>query len=116
MLRRLRVHPTAWHSVAVMDPGAEEEALRALAEAPAGVVLLAEGWALSPPRMIALHRKIREAAGPHIAIKFLIANVAANGDPLSPTQEERREWEKFVDSLRDPGAEVFSFEEPQPAA
>ena len=61
LLRRLRVHVSAWHSVAVLDSGAEAEASRALAKAPAGVVLLAEGWALSPARMSALLAKIRPA-------------------------------------------------------
>jgi hypothetical protein len=116
LLRRLRVHPAAWHSVAVMDSGAEEEATRALAKAPAGVVLLAEGWSLSPARMSVLLAKIRGSAGQHTPVKFLIANVDAGKHPVSPTDEERREWERFVDSLRDPAAEVFFYEnDAQPA-
>ncbi len=110
LLRRLRVHPAAWHSVAVLDSGAEEEAARAMAKAPAGVVLLAEGWSLSPARMSALHSKIRSSAGPQTPVKFLIANVDAIQRPVSPTNEERREWERFVDALRDPAAEVFFYE------
>jgi hypothetical protein len=116
LLRRMRVHAAAWHSVAVLDPGAEAEASRALAKAPAGVVLLAEGWALSPARMSALFAKIRHNAGPQTPVKFLIANTGPGNQPLAPTPEERREWERFVDSLRDPEAEVFPYEEPQPAA
>lgn len=114
LLRRLRVHPVAWHPVAVMDPGAEAEAARALTKAPAGVVLLAEGWSLSPPRMTALHARIRAEAGPRIPVRFLIANSGADQQPLPPTAEERREWERFVDSLRDPEAEVCFFEQLQP--
>jgi len=110
LLRRLRVHPAAWHSVAVLDSGAEEEAARAMAMAPAGVVLLAEGWSLSPARMSVLHSKIRSSAGPETPVKFLIANVDAGQQPVSPTDEERREWERFVDALRDPAAEVFFYE------
>lgn len=109
LLRRLRVHPAAWHSVAVLDSGAEDEALRALAKAPAGVVLLAEGWSLSPARMIALHAKIRSSGGADTPVKFLVANVDGNRQPISPTVEERRQWERFVDSLRDPSAEVFFY-------
>jgi hypothetical protein len=109
LLRKLRVHPAAWHPMAVLDHGAEQDAAQALANAPAGVVLLAEGWALSPARMLALHSKIRSSGGPDVPIKFLIANVDAGLQPLSPTDEERREWERFVDSLRDPAAEVFMF-------
>jgi hypothetical protein len=115
LLRRLRVHPAAWKPVAVLDPGAESEAALALAAAPAGVVLLAEGWALSPARMIALHSRIRANAGDEAPVKFLIANAGPDRSPVPPTADERREWERFVDSLRDPETEVFFFDSPQPA-
>lgn len=110
-LRRLRVHPVAWHSVGVLDPGAEAEAARALAKAPAGVVLLAEGWSLSPARMSALLAKIRSNSGPETPVKFLVANAGPGRQPAPPGPDERREWERFVDSLRDPEAEVFFFED-----
>jgi len=116
LLRRLRVHPAVWQSVAVLDPGAEAQASRALAKAPAGVVLLAEGWALSPARMSALHAKVRAHAGPATPVKFLIANAASDHTPVAPTPSERHEWERFVDSLRDPEAEVFFFENLQTGA
>jgi hypothetical protein len=115
LLRRMRVHAAAWHPVAVLDPGTEAEASRALAEAPAGVVLLAEGWALSPARMSSLVAKIRGSAGPRTPVKFLIANTGPGNQPLAPTPDECREWERFVDSLRDPEAEVFLYQDPQPA-
>lgn len=115
LLRRLRVHPAAWQSVAVLDAGAEHEAARSLAEAPAGVVLLAEGWSLSPARMLSLHAKIRSSAGPEVPVKFLVANVGPDHQPAAATAEECREWTRFVDSLRDPAAEVFFFGSPQPA-
>jgi hypothetical protein len=111
LLRRLRVHPAAWQSTAVLDPGAEEEAARSLAKAPAGVVLLAEGWSLSPARMTSLHGKIRSCAGPEAPVKFLVANVGADRSPAAVTADERREWSRFVDSLRDPAAEVFFYED-----
>ncbi|MBC8126411.1 MAG: DUF2868 domain-containing protein [Gloeobacteraceae cyanobacterium ES-bin-144] len=113
LLRRLRVHPAAWQSIAVLDSGAEEEAARALAQAPAGVVLLAEGWSLSPARMIALHAKVRTSAGLDTPIKFLVANVGPETEPGVVTDEERREWTRFVDSLRDPMAEIFFYEKAQ---
>jgi hypothetical protein len=109
LLQKLRVHPAAWHSVAVLDSGAENEASAALALAPAGVVLLAEGWSLSPPRMTALHSQIRATAGEKTPIKFLIANESADDQPAPATEDERAQWERFVDSLRDPLAEVFFF-------
>ena len=114
LLRQLRVHPAAWLPVAVLDSGAEDEAARALAKAPAGIVLLAEGWSLSPARMIALHAKVRSSAGAEIPIKFLVANVGADHQPAAATADECREWTRLVDSLRDPAAEVFFFEVPQP--
>ncbi len=110
LLRRLRVNPTAWRSTAVLDTGAENEAARSLALAPAGVVLLVEGWSLSVPRMAALHSKIRASAGSTTPVKFLVVNVGPDLLPLPPTQDEQREWMKFVDSLRDPAAEVFFYE------
>ncbi len=113
LLRRLRVHPTAWKSVAVLAAGAEHEAAESLAQAPAGVVLLSEGWALSPPRMIHLHRQIRLSAGPGIPVKFLVANVDPDRQPTLVTAAERQEWTRFVDSLRDPATEVFFFENAQ---
>ncbi len=115
LLRRLRVHPAEWHSTAVLDSGAEAEAARALSQAPAGVVLLSEGWSLAPPRMIELHRKIRSSAGPETPIKFLIANVGPDHQPAPATAEEGREWTRFVDSLRDPAAEIFFYENAQAA-
>jgi hypothetical protein len=115
LLRRLRVNPAAWESVAVLDPGAELLAARALAEAPAGVVLVAEGWALSPPRMRAIHRQVRAAAGPDRDIKVVVVNCDTDGLPTAPTPAELREWEIFVDSLRDPRTEVCGFA-PQTAA
>lgn len=114
LLRRLRVHPAAWKSVAVLDSGAEHEAALALADAPAGIVLLGEGWALSPPRMRDLHSRIRTNAGADAPIKFLVANVDTDGKPTAATAEEKIEWERFVDGLRDPSAEVHFYEELQP--
>lgn len=113
LLRRLRVHPAAWRPVAVLDSGAEDEAARALEKAPAGVVLLAEGWSLSPPRMLALLAKIRAHTGAAAPVKFLVANVGPDHEPVPVNEEERREWGIFVDSLRDPAAEIFFFENDQ---
>lgn len=115
LLRRLRVHPASWQSIAVLDAGAEAKAAQALAQAPAGVVLLAEGWSLSPPRMADLHRRIRATAGPDSPVKFLVANEGRNREPLAATADERREWAKFVDGLRDPSAEVYFYEPLQAA-
>lgn len=114
LLRRLRVHPAAWHPVAVMDTGAESEAGRAMKNSPAGVVLLGEAWSLSPPRMASLHARLRAHTGMDTPIRFLVANATPQGEPSPATPEERLEWERFVDSLRDPAAEVCFYEALQP--
>lgn len=114
LLRYLRVHPTAWLPVAVLDAGAGEESAAALAKAPAGVVLLAEGWSLSPARMRSLHTKVRSETGRDVPVKFLVANAGPGNVPVCPAAEEKQEWTRFVDSLRDPSAEIF-FYEPPPA-
>ena len=64
--------------------------------------------------MSALHARIRTHAGPETPVKFLIANSGKDHQPTPPTADERREWERFVDSLRDSEAEVFFFEKTQP--
>jgi hypothetical protein len=111
LLRRLRVHPAGWHPVSVLDAGAEQVAAAALAKAPAGVVFLSEGWALSPARMSALHAKVRKAAGPGVPLRFLVVNSGPDGQPLPPDEEEKREWERFTDSLGDPDLEVMGYHE-----
>lgn len=110
LLQRLRVNPTAWHSTAVLDQGAEADAARSLALAPAGVVLLAEGWSLSIPRMTALHAKIRASAASGLPIKFLVVNTGPDSAASPVPADEQREWTRFVDALRDPAAEVFFYE------
>jgi hypothetical protein len=42
---------------------------------------------------------------------FLVANVGPERQPSPPTAAERSEWERFVDALRDPAAEVFCYGE-----
>lgn len=113
LLQHMRVNPFAWQPIAVLDPAREELASDLLAGAPAGVVLMAEGWSLSPPRMIDLHAKIRKNSSAETPVKFLVANVAGDGAPAPALPHEKVEWENFVDSLRDPAAEVFFYEAPR---
>ena len=109
---KLRVNPSSWLPVGVFDSGAEEQMQQAIAAAPAGVVLLSEGWSLSPPRLRRLHENLRKTLGVRVSIKFLVVNLTSTGTLVPPTDIERTEWEKFVDGLRDPEAEIFTFEEP----
>lgn len=111
MLRRLRVNPGEWHEVGVWDEKGEEDARSSIRNAPAGVVLLAEGWALSPPRMKALHRQVRSLAGAEVMIHFLVANGDGGGRPVAVKDEEKVIWRDFVDGLADAAAEVYFYGE-----
>ncbi|MGJ8644532.1 MAG: DUF2868 domain-containing protein [Luteolibacter sp.] len=111
MLRRLRVNPGEWHEVGVWDEKGEEDAKNSIRNAPAGVVLLAEGWALSPPRMKALHGQVRGLAGGGVMVHFLVANAGGDGKPAEVKDEEKVIWRDFVDGLADAGAEVYFYGE-----
>ena len=111
LLRRLRVNPGEWFEVGVWDEKGEEAAGKSIRHAPAGVVLLAEGWALSPPRMKALHSQIRALAGSETMIHFLVANVGTDGRPAAVKPEEMAIWRDFVDGLADASAEIFFYGE-----
>ena len=111
MLRRLRVNPGEWHEVGVWDDKGEEDARKSIRNAPAGVVLLAEGWALSPPRMRALHGQVRRLAGADVMVHFLVANAGSGGEAVGVKDEEKEIWRDFVDGLADAGAEVYFYGE-----
>jgi hypothetical protein len=110
LLRRLRVNPGEWFEVGVWDGKGEAAAAESIRNAPAGVVLLAEGWALSPPRMTALHRQIRDLAGAEMPIHFLVVNVDSGGKFADVKDEEKRVWRDFADGLADAAVEVFFHE------
>lgn len=111
MLRRMRVNPGEWLEVGVWDGKGEESASESIRNAPAGVVLLAEGWALSPPRMKALHTQVRALSGSGTMIHFLVANAGSEGMPSGVNDEEKGIWRDFVDGLADASAETFFYEE-----
>jgi hypothetical protein len=110
LLRRLRVNPGEWYEVGVWDGKGEVAASESIRNAPAGVVLLAEGWALSPPRMTALYRQVRNLAEAGTPIYFLVVNVG-NGRKLAVVKEEEKTiWRDFADGLADASVEVFFHE------
>lgn len=111
LLRRLRVNPGEWYEVGVWDEKGEVAATESIRSAPAGVVLLAEGWALSPPRMEALHAQVRNITGDETAIYFLVVNAGNGGLPAGVKEEEKEIWRDFVDGLADASAETFFYEE-----
>ncbi|MGJ8634613.1 MAG: DUF2868 domain-containing protein [Luteolibacter sp.] len=110
LLRRLRVNPGEWYEVGVWDEKGEDAAAESIREAPAGVVLLAEGWALSPPRMRALHEQVRRIAGSETMVFFLVANAGKDGVPMGVAEEEKGVWRDFVDGLADAAAEIYFYE------
>ncbi|MBG7606883.1 MAG: DUF2868 domain-containing protein [Verrucomicrobia bacterium] len=110
LLRRLRVNPGEWYEVGVWDEKGEEAAVKSLRNAPAGVVFLAEGWALLPPRMKALHSQVRSIAGSETCVYFLVVNSGGAGEPLEVKDEEKTIWKDFVDGLADASAEIFFYE------
>lgn len=110
LLRRMRVNPGEWFEVGVWDEKGEEAAAKSIRNAPAGVVLLAEGWALSPPRMKALHSQVRGMAGPDTSVYFLVVNTGGGGEPLEVQEDEKTIWKDFADGLADASAEVFFYE------
>ena len=107
LLRRLRVNPGEWFEVGVWDGKGEAAVAESIRKAPAGVVLLAEGWALSPPRMTALHRQIRSLAKAGTPIYFLVVNVGSDGKLAELKAEEKAVWKDFADGLADAALEVF---------
>lgn len=110
LLRRLRVNPGEWFEVGVWDGKGEEAAAESIRKAPAGVVLLAEAWALSPPRMTALCRQIRSLAKAGTPIYFLVVNVGNDGKLTEVNGEEKAVWKDFADGLADAALEVFFHE------
>ena len=98
MLQHLRMNPTSWESSGVLDEQRSQAAQAAIRQAPAGIVLLAESWALSPPEMRALIGKIRaQHRQKRIAILCLFRE--EKPDEMNP-------WHDFVDSLNDPHVEI----------
>lgn len=98
MLQHLRMNPKSWESTGVLDEQRTQAAQAAIRQAPAGIVLLAESWALSPPEMRALIGKIR-ALHPLKRIAILCLFHVEKSDELN-------QWHDFVNSLNDPHMDI----------
>ncbi|YCM44192.1 DUF2868 domain-containing protein [Verrucomicrobiaceae bacterium 227] len=106
LLKNLRVNPEKSYAVGVLDAAEEREAWEAMRSAPCGVVMLVEGWSLSPKQMTALIERIRREAGDETVLRVLVL-----GDGLvAPDEEDFKGWQGFVDGLRDPRLECVSFQ------
>lgn len=98
LLQKLRVNPVAWETTGVLDVEQESSAREALGRAPAAIVLLAEGWALSPRQIESLLARVREVKENRRVI-LVVGNAAFDGVMQAVTPEERRTWERFQDGL-----------------
>lgn len=106
LLQKLRVNPEKKYAVGVLDASEEQEAWTAMRAAPCGVVMLVEGWSLSPKQMVALIDKIREEAGMETVLRVLVL-----GDGIeAPSEEDFKTWQEFIDGLRDPRLECVAYE------
>lgn len=106
LLRKLRVNPEKKYGVGVLDASEEKGAWEAMRAAPRGVVLLVEGWNLSPKEMTTLFDRIRREAGEDTVMRVLVL-----GDGVeAPDGEEFEQWQEFVDGLRDPQLECVAYE------
>jgi len=110
LLRRLRLNPTGWETLSVLDASQEAAAHAALHKAPGGIVLLAEGWALAPRLLEQTLRTVRQAASGRRVV-VLVGNRRADGHLQPPTADERSAWERFGDSLTGAEIELVFFEE-----
>lgn len=109
LLRRLHVNPLTTTPVAVLDAEREAQTRRELAAGPAGVVLLVEGWALSPRQVETLHARLRAELGSRVPMTWLVFALA-DGRPTRPADGDLRRWTRQIDSLGDPATEVAGYD------
>ena len=102
---KLRVHPLGIYQVGVIDESKEVEAYAALDQAKSGVVLMVEGWNLSPKQMRKLHSEIRQRCGLDMQIWFVVRGTST----AEPTAEDLANWKAFVDGLEDAAADVIEY-------
>lgn len=98
-LRHLRMNPVAWETLDVLDAGREAAARAALEKAPAGIILLAEGWSLAPRRMEETLKKVLDAAGGRRLVVH-VADFGKDGRPCAVKPDERAAWEAFADGQK----------------
>ncbi len=108
LLQQIRVNPTQRYTAGVLSEDQKEEALASLQKAKRGVVMLVEGWNLSPKQLTPLHTKIRAAVDDR-EIFYLVLGLPKAGVTQSPEEEEFQQWQNFVVDLNDPETEVIAY-------
>lgn len=109
LLQVLRVNPEKRFTVDVLDEAEEKAAWQAMREAPCGVIILVEGWNLSPKQFTGLWKRMRREAGDESIIRVLILGEISGGEAIAPVEDEVKEWQSLVDSLRDPLMECLGY-------
>jgi len=109
-LRHLRLNPVAWETLDVLDVGREASANAALEKANAGVILVAEGWALAPRRMEETLKRVTDARGGRRVV-IHVADFDKEGRPHEVKPDERAAWEAFLDSQKGLEVELSMHEE-----
>lgn len=109
-LRHLRLNPVAWETLDVLDTGREASANAALEKANAGVILVAEGWALAPRRMEETLKRVTETRGGRRVVVH-VADFDKEGRPHEVKPDERAAWEAFLDSQKGLEVELSMHEE-----
>jgi hypothetical protein len=104
------MNPVAWETLDVLDGGREAAARAALEKAPAGVILLAEGWALAPRRIEEVLKRVLDAAGGR-RIVLHVADFDKEGRPGAVKGDERAAWEAFLDGQQGIEVELSIHEE-----
>ncbi len=109
-LRRLRLNPVAWETTGVLDAGREVSARKALAKAPAGIVLLVEGWSLAPRQVEDVLRRALDTAEERRIVLY-VADFDGEGRPREAGAAEREAWAAFADGLAGVEVELVFYEE-----
>ncbi|MEP4077092.1 DUF2868 domain-containing protein [Haloferula sp.] len=110
LLRTLRMNPTAWERLGVLDEDHEDAAREALEKAPAGIVLLAEGWSLAPRSVEKALDEVASRAGERRVV-LLVGNPASDGGLQGVDPDQREQWERFMDSRKGSEVELVFYEE-----
>lgn len=108
LLQQLRVSPLKRFETDVLEGEESVTAIEAIKLSKKGVVLLVEGWNLSPKYIQNLHLKIREQM-PKLPISYLVFGTIKEGRYYSPEASEFNQWKETIAMLADPEAEAISY-------
>jgi hypothetical protein len=68
-----------------------------LERAPAGVIVLAEGWSLAPRKIEETLQRVRASAGERRVVLY-VADFGPDGRPRAVAPSERAAWQDFIDA------------------